>query len=80
MEPIDFEQLARDLVDAYDPEAMADRSIALDIAEALRQVWNDRGAADIDTFLAVPQDDGSGTVGPIITAAWVSRTIQALDR
>jgi hypothetical protein len=43
----DFDQIARQLVEAHSAAAQNERDIALDIAEQLRLVWNARGAADI---------------------------------
>ena len=56
-----FEQIARQLVDDYLPEAMAGRSITLHITEKLRQVWNARGQLVWDrpaTELELPAASG----------------------
>lgn len=51
------------------------------IAEQLRQVWNARGAVDIAKLavLMVP-DDGTGTVGSIVSKERLAAGIKALDR
>jgi hypothetical protein len=48
--------------------------------EALRQVWNARGAADVarlDTLMK--PDDGTGTIGSIVSFQLFEREIGSLD-
>ena len=78
-EPPDFDQIARQLVDAYDPDAMADRSIAIDITEQLRLIWNARGAADLVTLeAALSSLMGVTAAGPYVKN--LDRALRQLDR
>jgi hypothetical protein len=54
MEPPDFEQIARESLDRWGgEEAPIQRSLIVeDLIEQLRQVWNARGAADLQAIEA----------------------------
>ena len=82
-EPIDFEQLARRVIDDIDagdlfsveyPSDVAVRTIA----EQFRQVWNARGTADmakVERQLSVLM---GSTAGPYVKN--LERTLRTLDR
>jgi hypothetical protein len=75
-EPPDFEQIARDLLQNADGREIST------VAESLRQVWNARGAADVDAIedqIRRSNDVVEGIVVPPPPTKFL-RAIRKLDR
>jgi len=76
----DFTQIA-ETVAALNFADRLDGSLDVFIAEALRLIWNARGAADIENQAPLWRpDDGTGNLGSILTQDRFERAIKALDR
>jgi len=72
----DFESLARRIAHFFSPAAQGD---ALDPAQALRLVWNARGAADLVKLEAeLTSQMGATASGPYVKN--LDRALRALDR
>jgi hypothetical protein len=72
----DFESLARRIAHFFSPAAQGD---ALDPAQALRLVWNARGAADIAKLdVELSQVMGVSAAGPYVKN--LDRALRTLDR
>jgi hypothetical protein len=72
----DFESLARRIAHFFSPAAQGD---ALDPAQALRLVWNARGAADIAKLEAdLASQMGATASGPYVKN--LDRALRSLDR
>jgi hypothetical protein len=72
-EAIDFGQIARAILGDDDPELLGD------LLEGMRQVWNARGAADLDAMQPIIGKLGD-TMDPDNAVVFVSTAIKALDR
>jgi hypothetical protein len=72
----DFEALARRIEHFFSPAVQGD---AIDPADALRQVWNARGAADIVKLEAeLTSQMGATASGPYVKN--LDRALRTLDR
>lgn len=69
----DFEQIASRIFSDHGQ---------LSIANALRDMWNARGAADVAALNAYlrPEDEGTGTIGAIVSMDALEGTIRSVDR
>jgi hypothetical protein len=76
----DFDQMAERLVDRIWSAAAAHPEIAAppDVVEVLRQVWNARGAADMDAIDAQLAYSPEGIV--VGVRQQIDRAIRTLDR
>jgi hypothetical protein len=79
-EPPDFDQIARNMLTPIASERRPEiAGMIAEIAEQLRQTWNNRGAADLEALEPIIDKLGD-TMDPDNARVFVGGRIRALDR